>query len=116
MCQAVSEMAQAVDLCLLGLDEFCSGQTSPRPSFLEPKQAGGSPPPVQLDFRAIQEGVDRGSLTILAAVGKAPDAMTATSTEDFIAAFKEPLTTPILSSPPRLRLNPGGQSAGGGAG
>jgi hypothetical protein len=28
----------------------------------------------------------------------------ATSIDDFIAAFKKPLTMPILSSPPRLRL------------
>jgi hypothetical protein len=114
-CQAVSEVAQAVDLCLLGSDEFCSGQTSPRLSLLEPEQAGGSPPPVQVDFPAIQEGADGGSLAILAAVGRAPDTTTAISTEDFITAFKEPLTTPVLSSPPRLRLNPSGQSAGGGA-
>jgi hypothetical protein len=30
--------------------------------------------------------------------------MVATSTEDFIAAFKKPLMMPVLSSPPRLRL------------
>jgi hypothetical protein len=29
--------------------------------------------------------------------------MAATSTADFIAAFKKPLSMPILSSPPRLR-------------
>ena len=41
---------------------------------------------------------------IPAAVGTAPDATAVTSTEDFIAAFKKPLTMPVLSSPPRLRL------------
>jgi hypothetical protein len=42
--QAVSEVAQAVDLCLLGLDVCGSGQTSPRLSLLEPKQAGDPHP------------------------------------------------------------------------
>jgi hypothetical protein len=35
---------------------------------------------------------------------RARDATTATSTEDFIAAFKKPLTTPVLSLPPQLQL------------
>jgi hypothetical protein len=35
---------------------------------------------------------------------QATDATAAMSIDDFIAAFKKPLTTPILSSPPRLRL------------
>jgi hypothetical protein len=103
LCQAVSEEAQAVDLHL-SLDECGSGQTSPRPSLLEPEQAGGSPPPAQVDFPAIQVGADGGGPAIPAADGRATDATAATSIEDFIAAFKKPLTTPILSSPPRLRL------------
>jgi hypothetical protein len=49
----------------------------------------GSPPPVQVDFPAIP-----------AAVGTAPDATAVTSTKDFIAAFKKPLTMPVLLSPP----------------
>ncbi|CAD6272866.1 unnamed protein product [Miscanthus lutarioriparius] len=102
--QAVSEVAQAVDLCLSGPDECGSGQTSPRPSLLEPEQTGGSPPPVQVDFPSIQEGADGGGPAIPAAVGTAPDATAMTSTKDFIAAFKKPLTMPVLSSPPRLRL------------
>jgi hypothetical protein len=36
--------------------------------------------------------------------GRATNVTAATSIDDFIAAFKKPLTTPILSSPPRLRL------------
>ena len=92
-CVYVSER----DMCLSGLDECCSGQTSPRPSLLEAEQAVESPPPVQ-------EGADGGGPAIPAAVGTAPDATTVTSTEDFIAAFKKPLTMPVLSSPPRLRL------------
>ena len=44
--QAVSEVAQAVDLCLSGPDKCGSGQTSPRPLLLESEQAGGSPPSV----------------------------------------------------------------------
>jgi hypothetical protein len=71
---------------------------------LEPEQAGGSPPPAQVDFPAIQVGADGGGPAIPAADGRATDATAATSIEDFIAAFKKPLTTPILSSPPRLRL------------
>jgi hypothetical protein len=73
--QAVSEVAQAVDLRLSGLDECGSGQTSLRPSLVEPEQAGGSPPLSQVDFPAIQENADRGGLAISAADGKAPDAM-----------------------------------------
>jgi hypothetical protein len=91
----VPEVARLVDLCLSGLglsgpDVCSSGQTSPGPSLLESEQPGGSPPPIQVDFLGHQDG-------------GAPVATTATSTEDFIAAFKKPLSTPILSSPPRLR-------------
>jgi hypothetical protein len=102
--QAVSEVAQAMDLCLSGPDECGLGQTSPRPSLLEPKQAGGSPPPVQVDFPAIQEGANGGGPAIPVVVGTSPDATVMTSTKDFIAAFKKPLTMPVLLSPPRLRL------------
>jgi hypothetical protein len=49
LCQAVSEVAQAVDLRLCP-DVCGSGQTSPRPSLLEPEQAGGSLPPAQVNF------------------------------------------------------------------
>jgi hypothetical protein len=70
---------------------------------LAPEQAGGSPPPVQVDFPAIQEGADGGGPAIPATDGGATDATAATSTEDFIAAFKKPLMMPVLSSPPRLR-------------
>ena len=102
--QAVSEVAQAVDPCLSGPYECGSGQTTPRPSLLVPEQAGGSPPPVQVDFPANQVGVDGGGLATPAVGASAPDATAVTSTEDFIAAFKKPLTMPILSSPPQLRL------------
>jgi hypothetical protein len=82
--QAVSEVAQEVNLCLSGPDECAS--------LFMTKRARGSPPPVQVDFPAIQEGADGG--------GPAIDVMATTSTEDFIAAFKKPLTMPVLSSPP----------------
>ena len=62
--QAVSKLALAVDLCLLGPDECGSGQTSPRPSLLVPEQAGGSPPPVQVDFPSSQEDADGGGLAL----------------------------------------------------
>jgi hypothetical protein len=39
--------------------------------------------------------------------------MAATSIEDFIAAFKKLLTTPILSSPPRLRLTQAARARAG---
>ena len=87
-----------------GPDECGSGQTSPRPSLLVPEQAGGSPPPVQVDFPANQVGADGGGPGTPAVDGSAPDAMTVASTNDFIAVFKKPLTMPVLSSPPRLRL------------
>ena len=60
MGQAVSEVAQTVNLCLSGPDECGLGQTSPRPSLLEPEQAGGSPPPVQVDFPSNREDADGG--------------------------------------------------------
>jgi hypothetical protein len=85
--QAVSEVAQEVNLCLSGPDE-CT-------SLFMTKRARGSPPLVQVDFLAIQEGAAGG--------GPAIDAMATTSTEDFIAAFKKMLTMPVLSSPPQLR-------------
>jgi hypothetical protein len=101
--QVVSEVAQMVDLCLSGPDECGSGQTSPKPSPVEPEQAGGSLPSVQIDFSAIQEGAGGGGPATPVVVGGAPDATATTSIEDFIAAFKKPLTQPILLSPPRLR-------------
>jgi hypothetical protein len=97
--QAV-EVAQAVDLCP---NECGSGQTSPWPSLVEPEQAGGSLPAVQIDFSAIQEGAGGGGPATPAVDGGAPNATATTSIEDFIAAFKKPLTPPVLSSPPRLR-------------
>jgi len=93
-----------VDLCLSGPYECGSGQTSPRPSLLEPEQAGGSPPPVQVDFPGNQEGAVGGGPATPAVHGRAPNMTAATSTQHFIAAFKKPLTMPVLSSPPRLRL------------
>ena len=100
----MSEAAQAVDLCLSGPDECGSGQTSPRPSLLVPEQARGSPPPVQVDFPANQLGAHGGGLATPAVDASAPDTTAVTSTEDFIAAFKKPLTMHVLSSPPQLRL------------
>ncbi|CAD6228420.1 unnamed protein product [Miscanthus lutarioriparius] len=84
-------------------DECGSGQTSPRPSLLVPEQAWGSPP-VQVDFPAYPVGADGGGPATPAVGGSAPHATAATPTEDFITAFKKPLTMPALSSPPRLRL------------
>ena len=69
-----------------------------------PKQARGSPPSVQVDFPADQVGADGGGPTTPVVGGSAPHATAATPTEDFITAFKKPLTMPVLSSPPRLRL------------
>jgi hypothetical protein len=42
-------------------------------------------------------------ITTPAVDGGAPNATATTSIENFIAAFKKPLTLPLLSSPPRLR-------------
>jgi hypothetical protein len=102
-CQAVSEVAQAVDQCLSGQDVCGLAQTSPRPSLFESEQVGGSPPPVQVDFPGYQEDADGGGSAMLAVDGGVPVATATMSIKDFVATFNKPLTPPILLSPPRLR-------------
>jgi len=81
-------------------DECGSSESSRRP----PGRARDPLPRPQIDFPAIQEGASGGGPTTVAADGRALDATTTTSIEDFIAAFKNLLTLLVLSSPPRLRL------------
>jgi hypothetical protein len=89
-----------VDICLSGPNGCGSGQISPRPSLLEPEEHGGSPPPVQVDHQIGLVGDGPGTPAV---DGRALVVTASTSTNDFIAAFKKPLSMPILSSPPRLR-------------
>ena len=90
--QAMSEVALAVDLCLSGPDECGLGQTSPRPSLLEIEQAGGSPPPVQVDFPSIQEDADGGGSAMSAVDGGVPHATAMMSIQE---SLEERLCLPL---------------------
>ncbi|CAD6262766.1 unnamed protein product [Miscanthus lutarioriparius] len=104
MSQAMSEVALAVDLCLSGSDECGLGQTSPSPSLLESEQAGGSLPPVQVDFPSSREDADEGGSAMPAVDGGVPHATATMSIQESLEErLYLPLHTPLIHGPPRLR-------------
>lgn len=70
-----------------------SGQTSPRPSLLEPEQAEGSPStqPTYDGTSAMIHGMDPAPTAVAASTSVQP-----TSVGDFFASLKLPLEQPLI--------------------
>lgn len=107
------DVAQAVDMCLLGQDECGSRYISPRGPSRPPidfmEQAGGYSSP-DVDGVGAQHDVDDPPALSHSATavttphdGQAATTSATMPTADFVASFKKPLLPPVIHSPPRLR-------------